>query len=330
MGALSLTMLIALQIILMRIGTRRRQARNHAMTQAWRPVLNGAMMGIVPATLPPLAPRDMMPFLALWLHLQQSVRGDASEQLNAIAYRLQCDLLARRLLNQGNRTQRVVATLVLGHIRDRTAWSDLIREARQLDSAASILALWALVQIDAAETAHALAALLLLRTDWPLAQLATILQEERDAWEPALAEAIGTLDPARLPDALRLLGALRLSLPPVLLNQMLAHADPDVVAAALRLATSPDSADQVRAHLTHANWQVRVQAVRALGPLGQRDDVVRLKALLADPHWWVRYRAAQALVGLPFVPRDELEALAASDRFAADIMRQVLAEQETI
>jgi HEAT repeat protein len=323
-----LTLLIALQILVMRVLARRRLAREHATTQTWRPILNGALMGEVPALLPALSSRDMMPFLTLWLHLQQSVRGGAGRELNTIAYRLGCDALSRRLLNRGSRAQRVMATLVLGHLRDRSAWLDLLRQARQLDSAASILALWALVQIDSAAAAEALAEPLLLRADWPLAQLATILQEERGTWEPALAGAIGTVAPARLPDALRLLAALRLGLPAPLLGHMLAHPHPDVVAAALRLATTPDVADQVRAHLAHPDWQVRVQAARALGPLGERDDVERLRPLLADPQWWVRYRTAQALASLPFLRPAELVALAGDDRFAIDIMRHVLAEQE--
>jgi len=326
-GALALTMLIALQIIVLRMAARRRQVRDHAMTQTWRPVLNAAMLGEVPANLPRLAARDMMSFLTLWLHLQQSVRGAAGQELNTIAYRLQCDALARRLLARGNRAERVVATLVLGHMQDRSAWDDLLREARELDSAASILALWALVQIDAAQAADTLALPLLRRTDWPLAQLATILQEQRNTWEPALARALGTVEPARLPDALRLLAALRLDLPQAVLQQMLGHDDPDVVAAALRLATSPEALPQVRAHIAHADWRVRVQAARALGPLGNREDVPRLQELLADRQWWVRYRAAQALASLPFLRPAELESLAAGDRFAADIMRQVLAEQ---
>lgn len=327
MGAMALTMLIALQIILMRITARRRLSREHAMMQAWRPLLNAAVLGEAATTLPPLAPRNMMPFLVFWLQLQQSVRGDAARELNALARRLGCDVLARRLLVRGDRAERVVATLVLGHLRDQSAWSALLRAARQLDSGASILALWALAQIDAGATAASLALPLLRRADWPLGQLANILQADRATWEPALAEAIRSVEPARLPDALRLLAALRLALPQPVLEQLLGSPDTDVVVAALRLATTPEAAVLVRGHLGHPDWRVRVQAARALGPLGAREDVALLQPLLADPQWWVRYRAAQALAGMPFVRRDELAALAAGDRFAADIVRHVLAEQ---
>ena len=55
----------------------------------------------------------------------------------------------------------------------------------------------------------------------------------------------------------------------------------------------------------------------------------RLIELLKDPQWWVRYRAAQALVGLPFLSRAELNRLLVDlpDQFAREIFRQVFAEE---
>lgn len=326
--ALAFTVVIALQIIDMRFRTRRRAARDAALTHTWRPVLNAALMGIVPERLPPLASGDTMSFLGMWLHLQQSVRGGAGDALNTIGRRLQCDLAARRLLRRGSRAQVIVATLVLGHLRDRSAWADLSQQVHDAESAPSILALWALIQIDADAASREIEGTLLLRADWPVAQLATILQTARDSWEPVLTSIVAAIDTGRLPGALRLTAALRLSLPAPVLQAMLAHPDPDVVIAALRLATTTACVDQVRALLGHTHWQVRVQAARAMGPLGNRDDVRRLQALLFDPEWWVRYRGGQALARLPFLSPAELTALAAGDRFAADIVRHVLAEQD--
>jgi hypothetical protein len=49
---------------------------------------------------------------------------------------------------------------------------------------------------------------------------------------------------------------------------------------------------------------------------------------LSDREWWVRYRAAQALVELPWLAQAELRALqdGLTDRFAADMLAQVVAE----
>ena len=79
----------------------------------------------------------------------------------------------------------------------------------------------------------------------------------------------------------------------------------------------------------HPEWFVRVAAARALGRLGGPDDAAPLTAALADPSWWVRYRAAQSLCSIPGMGPAELGALTArlTDRFAADMLRQVLAER---
>ncbi|MNN48196.1 hypothetical protein D3C81_1626630 [compost metagenome] len=68
-----------------------------------------------------------------------------------------------------------------------------------------------------------------------------------------------------------------------------------------------------------------------LGRIGEHPDVNRLIPLLADAEWWVRYRAAQSLVGIPFLSMAEIELLRnnLSDRFARDMLGQAIAERQT-
>ena len=58
----------------------------------------------------------------------------------------------------------------------------------------------------------------------------------------------------------------------------------------------------------------------------------RLIPLLADAEWWVRYRAAQSLVAIPFLSMAEIELLRnnLSDRFARDMLSQAIAERQTL
>jgi HEAT repeat protein len=74
---------------------------------------------------------------------------------------------------------------------------------------------------------------------------------------------------------------------------------------------------------------VRSTAARALGRIGTHEDRRRLMDLLSDPHWWVRHHAASALVALPSMNPGETEGLLAAlkDRYAADALRQALAEK---
>jgi HEAT repeat protein len=64
--------------------------------------------------------------------------------------------------------------------------------------------------------------------------------------------------------------------------------------------------------------------------MGTEDDVEPLTRLLVDKEWWVRYRAAQALAGLPFLDMTTLRKLTEDqkDRYARDILAQALAEKE--
>ena len=328
-GAMALTALVGLQIIWLRLSMRRMQRREQALTLKWRPLLNAAIAGEPVGNLPELPHRDGLLFIKLWLHLQQAVRGEASEGLNGIARRLGCDEQVRGLLVGGNRAERLLAILALGHMRDQHSWAALARTAHSADSASSVHALWALVQTDGARAAHEMAPLLLRRDDWPLSQLANILQNARAEWQPVLADALARVTPAELPQALRLVAALRMDLPLGQLRGYLASNEQEVVLAALRMAHVPGVVDEVRRHLASEDWRVRLQAVRALGEMGDRSDVARLRALLSDPQWWVRYRAAQALLALPFVTKEELAELRnAGDRYAADMIAQVTAEQE--
>jgi HEAT repeat protein len=161
-----------------------------------------------------------------------------------------------------------------------------------------------------------------------MSHVAGILQQAGTPVAAVLAGMLPRLSPDRLPRALRIAEALRVELPAEALRAALDNQAVAVVTAALRIVNTPLLQAQVRERLAHADWQVRVQAAKALGRIGDRSDVERLVALLADREWWVRYRAAQALVELPWMQRADLEALRASldDRFAADMLAQVTAE----
>ena len=69
-------------------------------------------------------------------------------------------------------------------------------------------------------------------------------------------------------------------------------------------------------------------AARALGRIGQREELPVLLDLLRDTVWWVRYHAAQALARLDGLEPRELETMRenARDAYAADMLGQALAE----
>jgi HEAT repeat protein len=103
---------------------------------------------------------------------------------------------------------------------------------------------------------------------------------------------------------------------------------PDVIAPCLRLIGDPRKAHWARTFAVHDCWYVRVCAANALRRIGGAQDRALLQGLLCDAHWWVRHRAAQALISLPVASLDDWEQIAAAhaDRYAGEMLRHVIAE----
>jgi HEAT repeat protein len=232
---------------------------------------------------------------------------------------------------------RLIALLTLGHLGDYSAWDDILRLSREPDALLSLAAARALLQINADHALHELMPQLLHRDDWQTAQLALLIEENgTDKIYAYLADATarlsGSLVPPYLDQLRRLLRLLEVAPPqhalPAVRRVLAETADDEVVAACLKFLREPADLPAVRSRLDHANWIVRLQAARALGRIGGAEDVPRLKALLSDPVWWVRYRTAQALRALMHGDKQALAQLHDSliDRYARDMLEMVMAE----
>jgi HEAT repeat protein len=113
-----------------------------------------------------------------------------------------------------------------------------------------------------------------------------------------------------------------------MVNRLKRSQTPPLWANVLRHLHDPDHLEIVRESCDHPVWFVRVQAVNALGRMGGPGDVDRLVALLTDPEWWVRFRAAEALLKLPFLKRDELERRAAAHSpIALELVQRIAAKE---
>lgn len=324
-----LTALLGLQIVRLRILLRRRERYEKAVQEKWRPVFNAAIVGEAPDVTAQLPKKELKPFVQLWLHLQFSLRGQAQEALNEVARGLHVDAYARQMLAHGDRAERLSATLLLGYLRDTLAWAQLLNLAGSKDHLLSLNAVWALLRISPQAGLETLLPLVVERQDWPLPRVVSILQEVGDDAYQALADLISELPPERLPQALHLAEALRMSLPGALLTRLLTTESAALLVPALRCINTPEPLPQVRALLRHPDWRVRVQIAKALGRVGDRNDIAVLVELLRDSEWWVRYRAAQSLSSLPGVSRADMHQLRnmLADRFAVDMLAQVMAEK---
>lgn len=312
-----------------------RLARERRAAALWNPLIAHCAEG-VPEALPRLRRSEVEAFLLLWCRAQEALRGEAQDHLREMARRLGVEAHARRLLDSGNLRTRLLALLTLGNLRARDLAPDLYTLLPVAAPLVGLAAAKTLMRIDPGLGAPALMAAAARRDDWPLGALVTLLRE-CDAprvgrlLSGTIRGALGRGEGDGVARLLRLhVAADGEVLRDAVLEVLKTSDSPEALAAALAALWHPEDVGHARRLLGHPQWFVRVAAARALGRFGGAGDVERLTAALGDPNWWVRYRAAQALCALPGMSASELGELAArlGDRFAADILRQALADRK--
>ena len=329
--ALVLTLVLLAQVLSLRRRSSRRADNQAATLGRWRPVLLRAAMGdkVLPLVLP-VHEREAL--LLLWNQLQDGLRGHAHQGLNSLGTQIGLHELALRFAARRSGGLRLLGLRTLGHLGDVRDWPRLDALLGDPRSVISLAAARALLRIDARRAAPRVLDEFLGRSDWPAPRLATLLRE-------AGPELIGAALAQRLLGAppfqqVRLLPLARVTEAPgsgSVIEALLASAtEPAVLSATLQQIQGPASLGRVRELCGHADWQVRSYAALALGRQGVAVDRKRLVAMMSDREWWVRYRAAQALLALPGVDAVAIEALRAAltDRYARDMLAQVLAERE--
>ncbi len=328
-GAILLTILMVLVIVYLRLSLRRNLRREAVFIAQWRPILLEAVSEDNPQALPELHTRNQLFFLKLWNYLQESLRGSANDRLNEVARRLHCDVAARKFLKKGNRSERLLAILTLGHLRDQESWEELAFQATKPDRLASIHAARALVKIDPLRGTQWLLPLLLERRDWDITQIANFVGDARQAFWLQLNENILKIDQKQWTRALQLANALHLQLPVNAILFILENCrSVDTLVAALHQASGIKLLPAVRCYRGHFDWRVRVEVARFLSNFGDANDIPLLQQLLHDKQWWVRYQAAQSLTSMPLFGPTKLQALLVktSAVLAIDMLNHVLAE----
>ncbi len=331
LGALAITVALALQVLVMRERALRRERRRDALFAAWRPLMFAAVVGEAPP-LPRLARRDADAFLLLWNQLQDGVRGEARARLNALAASVGAHAMAHARLRRDDALGRLLAVRTLGHLGCGADYDAVAHELEDRRSYLGLAAARALVSIDPVRAPGDVLPRLASRADWPVALFATVLGEaDGAALTAAFRDVQRALESAAVVRLLPLASIIDVAEGEALLTELLASPDPEVLAAALKAVRTPALLAGVRRACTHGSWAVRTQAAAALGRVGASEDRDALVGLLGDRQWWVRYRAAQALASGRFGSAAEIATLGAGldDRYARDIVEHVLAEGRT-
>ena len=324
-------LLLMLQIGVMRIFSYQRQKKRKRLIQVWRPIMTRVALG-EEIDLPVLHKGDRYFVAQEWNKLFGSLRGESRQNLIEFAWRLKLHQFVTSLLSGHSNKMKLFAMVTLGHMRATLAWADLVHIMHRTRATISLVAAQALIQINAERALRQIIPLMNRRSDWHWAGIAHILKlSDREYVCRVLDNLISQAPVNRQPGLLRLLDAVHCDSISAMITELLFTTDNDRVASTcLHIVQDPKAVPVIRKYIMSPRWHVRMHAATALGRLGQPDDKQLLIDCLSDEEWWVRYRSAQALAAMPFVNFEYLIELAEKtrDRYARDILRQVISEHQ--
>lgn len=331
-ASIAASLLLLLYTLELRLERRFRERRRARVTAYWRAVIAEAMTGAArdggaaPLRLPR---RERSEVLRLWNYTRSMIEGGAADRLVALADELRLRELARTQAKQGRLDARLTAIQALGHLRDSDSFADLLAASDDANTLVSITAAEALAEVDPARAVAALIPKLAARRDWPRTHVFRMLEKAGSAIvsEP-LYRCIRAAPDEDAAYLLQYAEIAEFDVRDAMAAELLAsRRHPELVAAALKIASGYGSIARLDELLNHSVWYVRMQAATLLGRMSRAENAERLEKRLSDEEWWVRYRAAKALIRLPLTSED-LERIRSRlrDPYAYDVLEQVMAE----
>jgi hypothetical protein len=330
-----IVLMLMTYILCLRAVLLSRERRYRALAARWTPILlDGGERS--PRPLPGVLPWDRYPMLVLWNTLREGRQQDAAlcDWMACVAAQTGVDRLARRLVRSRSVRKRLLAIVALGHLGDRVEWRRLWQIARSGHPLLSLAASQSLARIDPAIATGMIVPLIVRHEHWSTGKVATVLEElGPDRISEPLERAVLQAPESDRPRLIAFLAVCQHSAALGAVRQLLRdpHADEVITPCLEVIRKFADRQDLplVYRYLTHARWHVRAVAAGCIGGIGRQADQERLIPLLADRQWWVRYRAAQAIVCLSPEDDQRLHDIQGklSDRYARDILTQAIAER---
>ena len=330
-GLTLIGVLLALITIVIRTVHARRVRWLAEFRARFQPILFEAMLA--PVTIQLNSRRERIALMALLDETQQDISGEESNNLNQLVRDLGLDKDALHYMAARNLTNKLLGIRVVSRTGSIEAWPMLEVLALGSNQTLALAASHALVLLDPKRAFAIITPVMRRGSQWAPVEVIRIL---RDGGEHAREALAVLLENAAADEAVLLVRLLQQTqdsaILPVLRARLLRTCVPEETGELLlalgRLGTAEDRRT-VLAYLGETNWIIRLKAVRALGLIGVAEDRSVLIPLLADAQWWVRYAAAQSLAALPGSSVAFLQSLRRhqTDRFAADILKHVIAEQ---
>ncbi len=335
-ASIGASLLLLLYTLERRLRRRLRERRRAGVVAHWRAIIAGAVTGVGNAgasAAPKLRRGERREVLRLWMYTRSMLEGAAADRLIALARGLGLTEIVRRQASQAHLGTRLMAMRAQGYMRDAESFAQLAAAADDGNTLVSMTAAEALTAIDPARAVARLMPKIASRRDWPRTQVLNMLQRAGSALisEP-LYRCIRSAADEDAAYLLQFAEIAEFDVRDALASELLrSSSNPEVLAAALKVATGHALIPRIDELLAHPAWYVRMQAAKLVGRMGRTENAGRLEKLLADEEWWVRYRAAKALVRLPGMGASDLEQLRMrlDDRYARDILALAIAETGT-
>jgi HEAT repeat protein len=334
-ASIAASLLLLLYTLELRLRRGFRERRRAGAVAHWRAIIAAAVTGVASTrtAAPKLRRGERREVLRLWMYTRSMLEGAAADRLIALARGLGLVELVRRQASHAHLGTRLMAMQALGYMRDADSVATLAAATDDGNTLVSMTAAEALTAIDPARAVARLMPKIASRRDWPRTQVFTMLQRAGSALisEPLYRCIRSAADE----DAAYLLQFAEIAefdvRDALALELLRSSGNPELLAAALKVATGHAPIPRLDELLAHPAWYVRMQAAKLVGRMGRAKDAGRLEKLLADEEWWVRYRAAKALARLPGMGAADLEQirLRLDDRYARDILSLAIAETGT-
>ncbi|MBD8874420.1 HEAT repeat domain-containing protein [Rhodanobacter sp. DHB23] len=329
-----LTLLLAFSlltiIVILRARSQWRERRDKRAQQHWLQVMRQVLAG-KEVQLRLLGKDEVTGFIEVWNTTHESLSQADSARLLPLGHRVGLVDAARRML-RGNYHDCAMAIIALGHLRDRSVFDELVPFLNDHSPIVSLCAAHALGQVDPPQAMAMFVPMILERDDWMPGNVARILARNEDG--SAVRELDNTLlraSTSSMVKLVRFLADIDPDRAAVVIRQLLdGSIDDHAISVCLQLVNDRQDRERVAGFLDAPRWHVRMHAASALGRIGEAADSQRLEPMLADKVWWVRYRAAQALLALPGMGAAAMREMQhrQGDAYGRDIIDQVLSEHD--
>ena len=248
-------------------------------------------------------PADRRLLLELFEEMRKQVKGEYADRLNSLMRIM--GLMAECVERLGHPIwyRRAQAAELLGNFKDPNVVLALYRALEDDRLEVRIAAARSLARLHAVQSVREIVDALIGRRTDPSLAVTEVFRSLNAKHVPELREllrdrAVALTAKVLAIDALGRLGDLS-AIEELL--EIYDHPHPPIRIAtmqALSRLSDPRSLMTAMMAMTDAAWEVRAQAAICAGRIGTTETIPLLHHLLADPQWWVRYHAAQALTYL--------------------------------